>query len=370
MNDFQKPQVTARPDSAIAGNSTWANRLRDEIVRVAKHSSSVLITGPTGTGKEMVAREIHAKSPRADKPFIPVDCGAIVESLFASHLFGHVKGAFTGAHYDAMGCFRLANGGTIFLDEIGELKPDIQIKLLRTLQERIVTPVGSFDPVPVDVRIVAATNRDLREEVEASAFREDLYYRLNVIRVTTTPLSQRIEDVNVLANLFLKQLAEGEGLPLKRLTFNAARVLEGYHWPGNVRQLRNVIERCVVYAESDEISATLALEQLNREQPERGLDYGIRPEFSAPSSESVRLPASVNPRDVVGAAGHDVPLNGGLKSDWLSLADLERFHIIQTLERVGYNQSAAARMLNISRRVFTGKIKSLGIVLKHFGRSL
>ena len=175
----------------IVGVSAWAADIRKKVLAVAACPSNVLVTGPTGTGKEVIARAIHARGPRAQKPFIPVDCAAATGTLFASHIFGHLKGAFTGAGYAALGCFRAAHGGTIFLDEVGELESDMQTKLLRVLQQRRVIPVGGHEEVPVDVRVIAATNRDLRCEVAAKRFREDLYYRLHVVTLRTLPLRER-----------------------------------------------------------------------------------------------------------------------------------------------------------------------------------
>ena len=229
--------------AGFVGVSAWTTSIRAEIHAVAACPSTVLVTGPTGTGKEVIARAIHAHGPRAGKPFIPVDCAAIPATLFSSHIFGHLKGAFTGAEYAALGCFRAADGGTLFLDEIGELGPDMQTKLLRVLQQRTVCPVGSYQEIPVDVRVIAATNRDLDCEVRAGRFREDLYYRLNVISLRTAPLRERPEDIAELAHHFLTKLAFNCGLPAKHLSEAALFRLQRCDWPGNVRQLENVLER-------------------------------------------------------------------------------------------------------------------------------
>ena len=207
-----------------------------------------MITGASGTGKELIARAIHNISPRSPRRFIPVDCASITGPLFASHMFGHFKGAFTGATYNAVGCFRAAEGGTIFLDEIGELDLELQAKLLRVLQERVVTPVGSHDGMPVDVRVIVATNRDLQQDVAAGRFREDLYYRLNVVSIQTRPLRERVEDIEVLAEHFLRRFAVENGMPLKQLSERRKRQLRAYSWPGNVRELENAIERAILFS--------------------------------------------------------------------------------------------------------------------------
>ena len=219
------------------GNSTWAQELRQAIEQVAAFRSSVLVTGASGTGKELIARALHDHSPRAGEPFVAVDCASIPASLFASTLFGHVRGAFSGADYDALGCFRAADGGTIFLDEIGELSLELQAQLLRVIQQRAVIPVGSHEPIQIDIRIVAATNRDLAAEVQAGRFRQDLYYRLNVVTLTTTPLCGRREDISPLCDYFLAKFAVENGLPTKTLSAAARRVLTAFDWPGNVREL-------------------------------------------------------------------------------------------------------------------------------------
>ena len=246
---------------AIVGVSCWAEGMRADVLRVARHDSNVLVSGPSGTGKELVARAIHAHSRRAAAPFVPVDCAALPSELFVSQMFGHVKGAFTGAHTATLGAFRAAAGGTIFLDEVGELDPALQAKLLRVLQERTVIPVGSPVGKPIDVRIVAATNRHLEALVSAGHFRADLYYRLNVVSLQTIPLKDRPDDVEVLARHFLHKLAIDAGFPLKRLSPGALELLRMYDWPGNVRELNNQLERAAVFSEQEVLGGE-ALSQL------------------------------------------------------------------------------------------------------------
>jgi two-component system response regulator PilR (NtrC family) len=231
----------------LIGKSPAMDRLRDLIKRVANATTSVLITGESGTGKEMVARALHFQSPRAEEAFVVLNCGAIPENLIESELFGHIKGAFTGAIAAKEGLFRAANGGTLFLDEVGELPPPLQVKLLRVLQDRKVRPVGGSTEVEVDVRVVAATNRDVESEVEAGTFREDLFYRLNVIRIEVPPLRERPEDIPVLAEYFLEKHMALQG---RRLEFSpeAMRWLAQQSYAGNVRELENIVERGVTLA--------------------------------------------------------------------------------------------------------------------------
>ncbi len=237
----------------LIGESPWTVKVRKRILQVAGYNYSVLISGPSGTGKELVARAIHTHGPRASKPFIPVNCAALPGELFTSQVFGHQKGAFTGAAQSTLGCFRAADGGTLFLDEIGDLDFDLQAKLLRVLQERKVTPVGSHDGIPVDVRVMAATNRNLEQDVRAGRFRLDLYYRLNVISVETAALKDRPEDIAVLARHFLARAAVETGSSVKDLARATIALMQSYAWPGNIRELQNLIERAIVFAEGDTI---------------------------------------------------------------------------------------------------------------------
>jgi two-component system response regulator PilR (NtrC family) len=247
-NQTLRAEVKARWSAGqLIGKSPAMDRLRDLIKRVANATTSVLITGESGTGKEMVARALHFQSPRAEEAFVVLNCGAIPENLIESELFGHIKGAFTGAIAAKEGLFRAANGGTLFLDEVGELPPPLQVKLLRVLQDRKVRPVGGSTEVEVDVRVVAATNRDVESEVEAGTFREDLFYRLNVIRIEVPPLRERPEDIPVLAGYFLEKHRALQG---RRLEFSpeAMRWLAQQSYAGNVRELENIVERGVTLA--------------------------------------------------------------------------------------------------------------------------
>jgi DNA-binding NtrC family response regulator len=321
--------------------------LRAEIARFAPFASNVLISGPSGTGKELVAREVHAHSARADRALVPVDCASLVGELMASQLFGHVAGAFTGANCEALGCFQAANGGTLFLDEIGELELPLQAKLLRVLQERVVTPVGSYAGRPVDVRVVAATNRSLMHEVRAGRFREDLYYRLHVVHLQTTSLHDRPEDIPELAAAFLRQMAL-DGLPACELADDAHKPLTTYAWPGNVRQLRNVLEQAVIEAQGALLRARdltpLLEEEWEQDHATLGVDLADdAPERSMPSGVALPIAEKVS------------------RSAWTTLAELEREHLVRTLELTFFNRAAAARLLGISRQALLRKMERYGI---------
>jgi DNA-binding NtrC family response regulator len=356
---LERPLVGSRGKLGILGPSAATARLRREIARVAPFNSNVLVTGPSGTGKELVAREIHQQSPRFAQPFIPVDCASITGELMASQLFGHKAGAFTGANYDAIGCFRAADHGTIFLDEIGELTYALQAKLLRVLQEHTVTPVGSHEAVPIDVRVIAATNRDLQADVAAGRFREDLYYRLHVVNIRTAALRERSADIRALAGAFLRELA-GEGLPRRSLSQDAVSLLLSYDWPGNVRQLRNVLEQAVIDSESPTISVEL-------------LQHVIPQSFALPEAERAGNTPSTSR---VIARGWDTSdeaeskwqesrrsnqANNLSSSQWPTLEHVERQYILETLEHTFYNRSAAARLLGITRQSLLRKMKLYSI---------
>ena len=257
----------------LVGESPAMEELFHLMTRVLNKDTTVLITGETGTGKEVVARAIHFNGTRKDKPFVPVNSAAIPENLLESELFGFKKGAFTGANADKQGLVQLANGGTLFLDEVGELPQHLQAKLLRFLQEREIMPVGAGKAIPVDVRIIAATNRDLAEEVRQNRFREDLYYRLNVIPMNLPPLRERRKDILLLASHFRKKFAQKMHLDINEFTPEALKKLSGYHWPGNVRELENVIERAMILAQPPAITDDdILLKELHGKQ---GIQAGM-----------------------------------------------------------------------------------------------
>ena len=255
-NKQLKQEIRRRERSRFA-KPLGKSRLFADVLRLAEQvaptESTVLIQGESGTGKEVIARYIHDLSARSDGPFLSLNCGALPESLLESELFGHVKGSFTGAVRDKQGLFAAARGGTFFLDEIGEMSPATQVKLLRVLQEREAIPVGGTEAIPVDVRVVAATNRDLEDEIRQGRFRTDLYYRLNVIAIHLPPLRERRDDIEIFVNAFLERIAKEQGTPLKHLSGEAAEAVMSYAWPGNVRELENALERAVVLTRGEAI---------------------------------------------------------------------------------------------------------------------
>jgi DNA-binding NtrC family response regulator len=309
-----------------------------------------LITGPTGTGKDVIARAIHACSARNSQAFIPVDCAGATGTLFASHLFGHLKGAFTGASYSALGCFRAADGGTIFLDEIGELPSDMQTKLLRVLQQRRVTPVGSHEELPVNVRVIAATNRDLEQEVIEGRFREDLYYRLNVVSVKTLPLRDRPDDIEAIAEHFLNKLSITHGLSVRRLSAAALARLKDYEWPGNVRQLENALERAAFSGRGPTIHEDdILADDARDESPNR--------------PQIVKLPIVAAANRTCGDRDYGDCCMAVVDGHWRTMEEVEREHIRRTLALTGWNQSAAARILDMERHQLARKIRkyTLGV---------
>jgi DNA-binding NtrC family response regulator len=303
------------------GKSPAIQRIFELVRKVAPTKASVLITGESGVGKELVADALHNLSPRADKPFIKLHCAALAESLLESELFGHEKGSFTGAQARKKGRFELAHEGTLFLDEIGEINQNVQIKILRVLQEKKFERVGGEDSLEVDVRVIAATNRDLKEEIQKGSFREDLYYRLNVVNIHVPPLRERKDDIPLLAQAFLQEFADDNAKAIEGFDPKARAAIYAYHWPGNVRELRNCIESAVVMAASKLISLD-------------DLPPGVR---KSADESVVRIP--------IGS----------------SISDAERILIRDTLAAQGGNKSRTAEILGIGRKTLYQKIQDYGL---------
>ncbi|NQD38920.1 sigma-54-dependent Fis family transcriptional regulator [Permianibacter sp. IMCC34836] len=331
--ESEKP-VTEFPPGApqLIGSSSRMQALRQTIGKVARSQAPVHISGESGTGKELVAKLIHELGPRADAPFVPVNCGAIPSELMESEFFGHKKGSFTGAVADKPGLFQAADGGTLFLDEVADLPITMQVKLLRAIQERAVRPVGAEKEIPINVRIVSATHKDLAEQVQNGHFRQDLFYRINVISVVTPTLRERIDDIPDLANHILKKLADRHGMNVPGLTASAIAGLKKYAFPGNIRELENILERALTLADGDVIE----VEDL------------LLPESSEPVIDAATL-AAVTP----GKRG-DIPLD-------LYLEKIERDAIVEALEACRWNKTAAARKLGISFRAMRYKLQKLGL---------
>ncbi len=325
--------------NAIIGESEVVVKMKAQIKQVAATGhTTVLIIGETGTGKELVARAVHSESDRAGGPFIPVNCSAIPGNLFESAFLGHKMGAFTDAKTDQKGHFELADGGTLFLDEIGDMPLEMQVRLLRTLEDRCIRPVGSSDEIPVDVRVVAATNRSLTAAVEEGTFREDLYYRLNVFVIQVPPLRERAGDVLFLARHFLADYAQDLRKPLMRFSREAEDLLQQQKFPGNVRMLKNTVERAAILCGDGEVDA----EDLGFDLVENSSIT----EISSIPAESVVVDQMVQ----------------SLSDKQMSLPAVEKALIQEALRRTGENQAHAAEILGISRMVLRNRMKRCGLL--------
>ncbi|MCD6087093.1 MAG: sigma-54-dependent Fis family transcriptional regulator [Candidatus Hydrothermae bacterium] len=307
----------------IVGKNEKFQRVLELAKKVAPTDSTVLIRGESGTGKELIAKAIHNMSPRANNPFIAINMAALPEELLESELFGYTKGAFTGATKNKEGLFKAAEGGTILLDEISEASPRIQVKILRALQEKEITPVGSTKTIKVDVRIIASTNADLEKMVAEGRFREDLYYRLNVVYIQLPPLRERKDDIPLLTSHFLKKYTSLYNLPPKKISDETMKILLEYSWPGNVRELENAIERAVILSEGEVIKPA--------DLPEK-----IRNRFSVKVSDQVNLSG-------------------------LTLEELERRYILQVLDETGWNKNRAAQILGIDPSTLYRKLQRYGL---------
>lgn len=324
--ELKKALFTQKFDRGeILGTSLLMKKILQLVDRVAPSSSTVLILGESGTGKELIAHRIHELSPRKDKPFIAVHCAALPESLLASELFGHERGAFTGATERKIGRFERAHQGTLFLDEIGEISSDMQVKLLRVLQEGEFERLGGAKTIKVDVRLIAATNKNLRAEVEAGRFREDLYYRINVIEIKLPPLRERKEDIPLLAQHFIDYFSNRSGNRSLSITPDALKQLSDYDWPGNIRELRNIVERMVVLS-------------------------------SGESLDMAALPEDIRPKSNSAVTGSNLSISSSA-----SLSDMEKEHIKLKLAECKGNKSKAADALGISRRTLYRKLEEYGL---------
>ncbi len=312
-------------DTEIISASPKMESVKKMILKVARSNSTVLIRGESGTGKELIARAVHNQSPRSDEMFQAVNCAAINENLLESELFGHEKGSFTGAHAEKKGLFEIADRGTLFLDEIAELDVGIQAKLLRALQERKIRRVGGTHEINVDVRVIAATNRDLRAMVADGRFRDDLYYRINVLSIDVPPLRERREDIPVLIDYFLKKHTKNASHPVSGLTAETKKLMNDYSWPGNVRQLESAIERALLLSEGDLIT----LEDLPTE---------VRQDVGPATDGAFKLPA-----------------------EGINFEDVERNLITQAMEQTDYNITKAAKLLGLTFRTLQYRLEKFGI---------
>ncbi|MGN7837506.1 sigma-54-dependent transcriptional regulator [Stenotrophomonas sp. 22385] len=330
------PPLTSDTTARLLGESGAMDGLRATITKVARSQAPVYILGESGVGKELVARTIHGQSARAAGPFVPVNCGAIPSELMESEFFGHKKGSFSGAHADKPGLFQAAHGGTLFLDEVAELPLQMQVKLLRAIQEKSIRPVGAATEVPVDVRILSATHKDLGDLVEDGRFRHDLYYRINVIELRVPPLRERRSDLPQLAASILARLARTHGRPTPLLAPSALEAMGTYHFPGNVRELENILERALALAEGDTIGAS------DLRLPQQGAPrHGGAP--VAPHEEAVV----------------DLPAGSGALPSYIE--QMERTAIQKALEENRWNKTRTAAQLGITFRALRYKLKKLGM---------
>lgn len=320
------PKRDRRSRHRLLGDSPVMRNIRSKITKVARSQAPIYISGESGTGKELVARLIHEKSSRQDEPFVAINCGAIPADLMESEFFGHVKGSFTGAVSDKPGLFKAADGGTLFLDEVAELPQSLQVKLLRAIQEKKVRPVGSQKEVPVDTRILSATHQNLTELVEQGGFRQDLYYRINVIQLSVPPLRERSEDIAALSKHILNNLCDRATLPVTELMPDALSSLLNYSFPGNVRELENILERAMALCENNQISKA---------------DLGIE------DKQQLTIDLPEEPPDSVSLENY--------------MDQVEKQAIVQALEKTRWNKTAAAKQLGITFRALRYRLKKLGL---------
>lgn len=334
-------QAVTEENNTMIANDPVMKQVVAVADKIAPSEATVLITGESGTGKEVMSQYIHRKSKRGNGPFIALNCAAIPESLLESELFGHEKGAFTGAVGRRLGKFEEANGGTLLLDEVSEMHPLLQAKLLRAIQEREITRIGNNDPVKIDVRIIATSNRNLEESVSKGEFREDLYFRLNVVNIRLPALRERKADLPLLAQFFLDKYSEQNGLDRKKLSDEGAAKIQAHHWRGNIRELENTMHRAVLVSMQDEIESDAI--------------HIAGMASAAPSAPPVKAP---DPKGVSGASSTNTPQNEGAVENLVgrTLADVEREMILNTLDHCLGNRTHAANILGISIRTLRNKI--------------
>jgi len=326
----------SKTKSQLIGDTPIMKQLKQTILKLARSQAPVYIKGESGTGKELVAKLIHFKGPRADQPFVPVNCGAIPSELMESEFFGHIKGSFTGSIADKKGLFQTANGGTLFLDEIAELPLNMQVKLLRAIQEKTIRPVGSESEISVDVRVLSASHKDLNQLVEQEVFRQDLFYRINVIELNVPALRERAEDIPKLANYLLEKLIQNHALEAVKLSDSAQQALLTYHFPGNIRELENILERAITLSVGDEIQTA----DLN-------INLSSDNKLNIGSGSSVANSAIFSQRE-------DQPLDEYLEN-------IESQEIKCALDKTKGNKTKAAKLLGISFRAMRYKLKKLSI---------
>ncbi|WP_421900239.1 sigma-54-dependent transcriptional regulator [Maridesulfovibrio sp.] len=340
VDENEKLKSAAGATEQMIGSSQGMLHVKDLIEQAGPSEATILVLGESGTGKELVAEGLHRASQRADKPLIKVNCAALPADLLESELFGYVKGAFTGANANKPGRFQLATGGTLFLDEIGEMEQVLQAKILRALQEKVVEPLGSVSPVETDVRIIAATNRDLKKEVEKGNFREDLYYRLSVLEIRIPPLRERVGDLPSLVAYLLEKLGRKNNKKVRSVSPSFLDVLSRYDWPGNVRELENVLERAIILSRSEVLGPELLPPQVKTPTPKQATTEQAAPaQTPLQEQQSAPAPATGTP----------------------TLDDAERQALIAALEANQHHRERTAEALGISRRTLQYKLKKYGL---------
>ncbi|WP_444945738.1 sigma-54-dependent transcriptional regulator [Microbulbifer sp. VTAC004] len=329
----------------LLGEAENMRRLREQIAKVARSDAPVYISGESGSGKELVARAIHAQGARADKPFVPINCGAVPKELMESEFFGHKKGSFTGAHKDKLGLLQSAQGGTLFLDEVADLPLEMQVKLLRAIQEKRIRPIGASQEVPIDVRILSATHKDLGKEVNEGRFRNDLYYRINVIEISTPPLRERLEDIPLLVDVTMQRIASDSGIRQPKVAPEAIALLQSYTFPGNVRQLENILERAFALCDEQEIcSRDLFLEHDKKASKHEDFTANLETPKNSGTPQN---------------AGYFNPSLYSSLDEFLQ--NIEKEAIETALIKTRWNRTAAAKKLGISFRSLRYRLKKLGL---------